>query len=432
VNTMGTVAARPSSADAVVVGAGVAGMSAAITAASAGARVVVLEGNDVGGRAKTVEQEGFLFNVGPHALYQQGAFAQLLRHHSIPVAGNPPPLKTQLWRDGRLQPMSFTPRGILSMPLLGRLDRMRLARRLTQMQRTKPASVAGRSVNDWLADERECVGQFVHTFIRLSTYSNGPERLDAGAALAQLQLALNGGVLYVDKGWGSIMQGLVARLRELGGVVVDHAAVNAIHPTSGALEVHTGDATYVASAVVIAAGGPDVAERLTGSSLAGRDGLTPPVEVSVLDLALRREVPTVALGLDRPLYLSAHAPAARLAPNRSGLVSVLRYHEMGANRVQLDHDASRHELRALAQVAGIDDDDIVHERYLHRLVVAHGAPVARGGLRWTRPPVDALGLPGVYVAGDWVGPDAMLADASAASGQQAACMALVHMSPVAA
>jgi hypothetical protein len=66
----------------------------------------------------------------------------------------------------------------------------------------------------------------------------------------------------------------------------------------------------------------------------------------------------------------------------------------------------------------------VHERSLHRLVVAHGAPTAAGGGLSGRPVIDALGIPGVFVAGDWVGPEGLLADAAAASGTAAARAAL--------
>jgi hypothetical protein len=36
--------------------------------------------------------------------------------------------------------------------------------------------------------------------------------------------------------------------------------------------------------------------------------------------------------------------------------------------------------------------------------------------------VDALGMEGVCIAGDWVGPEGMLADAAVASGLRAAAM----------
>jgi phytoene dehydrogenase-like protein len=67
---------------------------------------------------------------------------------------------------------------------------------------------------------------------------------------------------------------------------------------------------------------------------------------------------------------------------------------------------------------------VVTSRFLARMVVAGAAPIAaRGGLGG-RPAVEATGLPGVYLAGDWVGPTGLIADAALASGQAAAVRAV--------
>src|SRR5260370_37425249 len=55
------------------------------------------------------------------------------------------------------------------------------------------------------------------------------------------------------------------------------------------------------------------------------------------------------------------------------------------------------------------------QAFLPDMTVAH-AIAAREG----RPEVDALGMDGVALAGDWIGPDGMLADAAVASGLRAA------------
>ena len=49
------------------------------------------------------------------------------------------------------------------------------------------------------------------------------------------------------------------------------------------------------------------------------------------------------------------------------------------------------------------------------MTVTHGLAGVDG-----RPGVDTLGIAGVRIAGDWVGPDGMLADAAVASGVAAA------------
>ncbi|HRE00694.1 MAG TPA: FAD-dependent oxidoreductase, partial [Ilumatobacteraceae bacterium] len=63
----------PAAADVVVVGGGIAGQIAAITVAAAGRRVVLVEAQRPGGRARSTEREGFVYNTGPHALYPRFA-----------------------------------------------------------------------------------------------------------------------------------------------------------------------------------------------------------------------------------------------------------------------------------------------------------------------------------------------------------------------
>src|SRR4051794_7657603 len=76
--------------DVIVVGAGIAGLSAAVTAAGEGARVLLVDGHAGGGRARTAEHEGFALNEGPHALYLHGALNQLLQRLSIEAPGGLP------------------------------------------------------------------------------------------------------------------------------------------------------------------------------------------------------------------------------------------------------------------------------------------------------------------------------------------------------
>jgi hypothetical protein len=59
-------------------------------------------------------------------------------------------------------------------------------------------------------------------------------------------------------------------------------------------------------------------------------------------------------------------------------------------------------------------------RYLPSMTVSHVIPtVAAGGLKG-RVPVEVRELPGLYLAGDWVGAQGMLANASVASASHAA------------
>jgi NADPH-dependent 2,4-dienoyl-CoA reductase/sulfur reductase-like enzyme len=61
----------------VIVGGGLAGLTAAVTLARTGRRVTLLEKSEhLGGRAITEQKQGFAFNLGPHALYALSADGQ--------------------------------------------------------------------------------------------------------------------------------------------------------------------------------------------------------------------------------------------------------------------------------------------------------------------------------------------------------------------
>jgi hypothetical protein len=80
------------------------------------------------------------------------------------------------------------------------------------------------------------------------------------------------------------------------------------------------------------------------------------------------------------------------------------------------------ELRGHARRAGIADDQIVQERFLAAHVVTHLLPSPEHGLAG-RPGVEVAGAPGVFLAGDWIGPAGWLSDAAMTSGQRAGNLA---------
>ncbi len=70
-----------------VVGGGLAGLIAAIELAGSGHPVSLFEGAPVlGGRARTLDVDGYRLNQGPHALYSKGVFRACLASNDIPVS----------------------------------------------------------------------------------------------------------------------------------------------------------------------------------------------------------------------------------------------------------------------------------------------------------------------------------------------------------
>lgn len=80
-------------ADVIVVGGGLAGLTAAALLARAGRAVTLYESSQtLGGRARTQEEEGYLFNFGPHALYRGGQAEATLRELGVQPSGGAPRL----------------------------------------------------------------------------------------------------------------------------------------------------------------------------------------------------------------------------------------------------------------------------------------------------------------------------------------------------
>jgi phytoene dehydrogenase-like protein len=112
-----------------------------------------------------------------------------------------------------------------------------------------------------------------------------------------------------------------------------------------------------------------------------------------------------------------HSAAAKLAPDGGASIALARY--LGP-----DEQPSREELEAdfermLDSLQPGWRKQVVTRKLLRDLIVAHDAPqAARGGLAGRAPgPVD--GIANLWLAGDWIGPTGMLADAALASARVA-------------
>ena len=392
--------------DVVIIGAGLAGLAAAAAAARAGAGVVILDARSPGGRARTDAQDGFRFNRGPHALFRAGAGPRVLARLGIrPATHIPPLLGSRVLADGH----RYSP---LSRRVLGARAAAQVTAVLARVAAAAPDSFAHRSTQEWIAafELVPRAAAVLEALVRVTSYASELDRMPADLAIRQLRSAFRG-VVYPDDGWQILVSGLLASATEAGAELRAHAAATEITGEPGAWRVRTlsGD-EITAAAVVVAAGTPAAARRLLPVH-PGWGDLGAEVTAACLDLGVRHTRARFVLGIDEPVYLSPHAPPGRLAPQGRGMVHVMRYGSRAP-------DADRAQLQALAEAAGISAADVAVQRFLPRMVVATSLPAPGSGLAG-RPPAPVPGAPGLFVAGDWVGPDSWLSDCSLASGELA-------------
>ncbi len=399
------------SVDVLVAGGGIAGLTAAVEAARAGATVLLVESHRPGGRARSDVRRGFTFNRGPHALYDDGPGRAVLDGLGVRVTGAPAPVRgAHALRDGRLFRLPGSPATLLTTDLLTGRGRLGAARVLASLRRAPDPGLASESARAWSerVGGRTEVVLLLQALLRLSTYAGDLDALSADAAVGQLRVA-TGGVTYLDGGWQSIVDGLADAAVGAGVELVEGGPVGALDVSPDGVRATVGDTTVAARSVVLAVGGPgDVGRLLPGAVPAD---LGPSVEAACVDYGLDSPPPVrFILGIDEPVYFSQHAPGARLAPDGSAVVCALRYGSTGREAAD--------GLDRLLGLAGVDRSAVVERRVLPSMTVAHALPRPGHGLA-ARPAVRVPGVPACFLAGDWVGPVGLLADAALSSGAAA-------------
>jgi len=418
-----------SAARVVVVGGGIAGLSAAALAARDGARVTLLERRaEPGGRAQTRDDNGFLFNQGPHALYTGGAAMATLYELGIdPPGGSAPTSGALALRDGRMHALPGGLVSLLTTSLLRLPEKLELARVLAALPRLDTSTLDRVTLADHLRDSlrHERTREIVAAVVRLTGYAHAPAEISAGAALAQLKLGLDPGVRYLHGGWKSLVDTLAETARKAGVELRSGALVEQLEHDGAARALRLAGGERLACDAVILALGPDEASALVDEGrhpyLETVARACVPVRAACLDLGLERlPVPkrSFALGIDRATYFSVHSAAARLAPEGRALIQAARYLAPDESPAREALEAEFDAMLDLVQPGW--RELTVTRRVMRELVVVHDLPrAARGGLAG-RTPGAVEGIRNLWLAGDWVGPTGMLSDASFASARAAA------------
>lgn len=423
----------PRDADVIVIGGGLAGLIAAAKAARAGCRVILLESaSEFGGRARTRAIDGFHFNQGAHALYRAGPLERGLVELGIQISGIKPPLKSaRVLHQGRLHAAPFDLLSLLGTGVFDAADKLDAMGAMAKLTGSGFGARAGETAQALFARmaRRPKVRDLLAALMRLSTYGNAPDLADGAAVLAQMRLALDPGVLYLDHGWAQMVDALIKTAQDAGAHLHPNRAVAQI--THGdVFSVAMADGTSLKAPSLILAVGPRVVRQIAGE-LPGLEAIgesATPVMAACFDIGLARPAEggvNFVLGIDQPLYFSVHSVAAGLAPPGGSLVQILRYLAPGEMPSKAQLESEFEGLMDLAQPGWRPLEQA--RQSLFMMLVANDLPRAASGGLAGRARVGLTACPGLFVAGDWVGQEAWLSDAAAASAGAAAQNAMAYV-----
>jgi phytoene dehydrogenase-like protein len=408
----------PISRDVNIIGGGIAGLLAAVELARSGAKVRLFESAaELGGRARTRRADGFSLNQGPHALYIAGAFKRELDRLGIPYSGRRNEGgERQGILHGKLHRLPTSAASLALTSLFGVADKITFAR----VQKAIIDGATGKeSLGRWLEEQdlSPVLRMGMEAISRVSSYANGPDHTHAGQMLEQIRRAFKG-VIYLDGGWSTLVEGLAKAARDAGVELRTGAAVEKVSVEGRRSYVHLADMERVGADATLLALGPNeaagVCPGVASLKQYAEDAI--PVRANVLDLALSKlpeGAKVFALGIDQPFYFSVHSNDAKLAPAGGAVVHVAKY-------LPPDEKVGRDAIGELERLADLVMPGWraveVKRQELRGMTVSNAFP------RWDRPrPGVALpDAPGLFIAGDWVGDEGMIADAAAASAIQAA------------
>jgi phytoene dehydrogenase-like protein len=422
-----------SAADVIVIGGGLAGLTVTTFLARAGKAVTLFEQStkEIGGRARTSVFDGFYFNQGAHALYLSDVGAAVLRELGISyTGGKPQTTKYDIIHGKKYRLLIGSGSSVVGTKSLETSTENMINQFFDSLNEFDFTKLENVSVQEWLEGNVQNADavEIIKAFVRLNTYGNDPAIQSAGSVLHQFQIYNVGGVMYLDGGWQTLVDGLVAAATNAKARIVMGKKAVKVQRSNSEWIVTLSDRTQMSAKVLVIATGPRDAyglfydgERSEVLSKAVKE--LKPIRMACLDVALSN-LPQgdalFALGIDSPLYFSVHSAYAKLAPKNGALVHLAKYLGTAIEPKPKEDEQELEDLLDLLQPGW--RQVVVKKRPLPSMVVSNALVTAANGGLSGRP--DPKIEDSLYIVGDWVGSEGLLSNASFASAKEAAQLIL--------
>ena len=247
-------------ADAIIIGAGYAGMSAAALLASAGRKVIVLEASDaIGGRARSYTDEtGYVWEYGAHShrLSHKGIANDVFKRLGETIDFLPEAKDAKLIFKGRLWERPEGPAGFLKTPMLSFGARLALLALLIRIKKADPCKWYDKTLLDFYkASFRHPEVEAFLPFLGMTIMCPSPDKVSAGEVIEFLQRVFKAGIGVGEPRGGSAQ--LFSKLKKYidpnGAIHLNEKAEEIMTENASVSGVKTDKATYSAKNIIFAA-----------------------------------------------------------------------------------------------------------------------------------------------------------------------------------
>lgn len=218
----------------VIVGGGLAGLSAAARLAYHGHQVTLLEkAPKLGGRAITIPLKGFNFNFGAHAIYARDR--SILRKYENEIG-----LKVD-WKDfspskayydlgSFTTPMPATLEGLYKTKILDNENKVRFAYEVIKTLTSIERGEEGILIGDYLMKQPEQVRDLLLTLASSNFFTNEPEKIPSPLFFQYYKrlFSTQKAVSYIGGGWQAIVDSFAQIVEKNGGTIITKEKVSKV------------------------------------------------------------------------------------------------------------------------------------------------------------------------------------------------------------
>ncbi|GAE29656.1 phytoene desaturase family protein [Alkalihalobacillus hemicellulosilyticus] len=407
--------------DIIIIGGGLAGYVAANYLAKANLSILILEkSKEIGGRARTINKNGYLFNLGPHALYRKGKAAAILQDLSIELKGRSPAVGGTILYDqvDYIAPFSFL--NVLRGSFLSIKERWEWIKVVTSFNRNHQTQIENQTFQQWVEHTTSShrVQSLIYAVARLATYCHAPELVNAKVVLSHLSLT-SGGTLYIDGGWQQIMKQLHERALLSNSTVQTDTTVTKLEMNDQQQwQIKTSNQETHVSNFVLYTGAPERLGQITNHPLNGSIPPIIPIKGAAYDIALstlpdRRQL--FALDLTDSFYYSVHSTYAKLGDHDHIVLHLFKYlhptEDKNTQKVKEELEQFLEKLQPNWK------QHVKASRFMPNITVNQRLPQLGEDHYFNNQETE---LSRLYVAGDWADPQLILAEGAINSGKNAA------------